>query len=94
MCESLCVCMKEITALLRILANNYRPVRTFNTAVVYYHRFRLCHSDSEYGYIVSTFDVLQETMLTNLGCCCCCSFHGLQDRRYIETIQRDSVRSV
>jgi CTD kinase subunit beta len=43
--------MKEITALLRILANNYRPVRTFNTAVVYYHRFRLCHSDSEYGYI-------------------------------------------
>ncbi|KAI4808851.1 cyclin, partial [Aureobasidium sp. EXF-8845] len=24
------------------------PVRTFNTAVVYYHKFRLVHSDSEY----------------------------------------------
>ncbi|KAJ5171788.1 hypothetical protein N7492_004381 [Penicillium capsulatum] len=25
------------------------PVRTFNTAVVYYHRFRLVHPDSEYS---------------------------------------------
>ncbi|BDD58045.1 RNA polymerase II C-terminal domain kinase beta subunit [Monascus purpureus] len=25
------------------------PVRTFNTAVVYYHKFRLVHSDSEYN---------------------------------------------
>ncbi|OCK82358.1 C-type cyclin [Lepidopterella palustris CBS 459.81] len=27
------------------------PVRTFNTAVVYYHKFRLLHADSEYSYI-------------------------------------------
>ncbi|KAI9850715.1 MAG: RNA polymerase II C-terminal domain kinase beta subunit [Thelocarpon superellum] len=27
------------------------PVRTFNTAVVYYHKFRLVHADVEYGYV-------------------------------------------
>ncbi|KAI9655546.1 MAG: RNA polymerase II C-terminal domain kinase beta subunit [Bathelium mastoideum] len=27
------------------------PVRTYNTACVYYHKFRLVHSDSEYNYI-------------------------------------------
>jgi len=26
------------------------PVRTFNTAVMYYHKFRLLHSDSEYSW--------------------------------------------
>jgi len=30
-----------------------RPVRTFDTAAVYYHRFRLVHADTEYGYVVS-----------------------------------------
>lgn len=29
-----------------------RPIRTFNTAVVYYHKFRLAHPDSEYNYMV------------------------------------------
>ena len=29
-----------------------RPVRTFDTAAVYYHKFRLLHSDSEYSYTV------------------------------------------
>jgi CTD kinase subunit beta len=28
------------------------PVRTFNTAVIYYHRFRLAHSDSEFNFTV------------------------------------------
>jgi CTD kinase subunit beta len=28
-----------------------RPVRTFNTAAVYYHKFRLVHSDVEYSFI-------------------------------------------
>ncbi|MCJ1249709.1 RNA polymerase II C-terminal domain kinase beta subunit [Trapelia coarctata] len=27
------------------------PVRTFDTAAVYYHRFRLVHADIEYGFI-------------------------------------------
>lgn len=27
-----------------------RPVRTFNTAVIYYHKFRLVHKDNEYQY--------------------------------------------
>ncbi|KAJ9364422.1 hypothetical protein DTO280E4_1668 [Paecilomyces variotii] len=27
------------------------PVRTFNTAVVYYHKFRLVHADNEYNYM-------------------------------------------
>ena len=29
----------------------YRPVRTFNTAVIYYHKFRLVHRDIEYQYV-------------------------------------------
>ena len=36
-------------------ANEIRPVRTYNTAAVYYHKFRLVHADNEYGYIVSLF---------------------------------------
>ena len=28
----------------------YRPVRTFDTACVYYHRFRLSFRDAEYNY--------------------------------------------
>ncbi|KAK2767282.1 RNA polymerase II C-terminal domain kinase beta subunit [Emmonsiellopsis sp. PD_33] len=27
------------------------PVRTFNTAAIYYHKFRLVHPDSEYNYL-------------------------------------------
>lgn len=27
------------------------PVKTFNTAVVYYHKFRLIHNDSEYNFM-------------------------------------------
>lgn len=30
--------------------NYRRPVRTFNTAVIYYHKFRLVHKDTEYQY--------------------------------------------
>ncbi|EDP56037.1 hypothetical protein KXW28_006406 [Aspergillus fumigatus] len=29
----------------------YLPIRTFNTAVVYYHKFRLIHPDTEYNYM-------------------------------------------
>ncbi|OJJ72977.1 hypothetical protein ASPBRDRAFT_123456 [Aspergillus brasiliensis CBS 101740] len=29
----------------------YLPIRTFNTAVVYYHKFRLVHPDNEYNYM-------------------------------------------
>lgn len=28
----------------------YRPVRTFSTAVSYYHKFRIVHRDNEYQY--------------------------------------------
>ena len=36
------------------LAKIPRPVRTFNTACVYYHRFRLVHVDTEYGFMVGS----------------------------------------
>ncbi|PYH90834.1 cyclin-like protein [Aspergillus ellipticus CBS 707.79] len=29
----------------------YLPIRTFDTAVVYYHKFRLVHPDNEYNYM-------------------------------------------
>lgn len=31
-----------------------RPVRTYNTAAVYYHKFRLAHPDNEYNFLVRT----------------------------------------
>lgn len=37
-----------------------RPVRTFNTAVMYYHHFRLVHPDNEYNYVVSFFVLVSE----------------------------------
>jgi CTD kinase subunit beta len=33
-------------------ADMNRPVRTFDTAVIYYHKFRLVHTDTEYSYAV------------------------------------------
>lgn len=39
----------------RIVTELFRPVRTFNTAVVYYHKFRLAHPDTEYNFIVGDF---------------------------------------
>ena len=38
---------------LSALADQDRPVRTFDTAVIYYHKFRLVHADTEYSYLVS-----------------------------------------
>lgn len=34
-----------------------RPVRTFNTAAIYFHKFRLVHSDAEYHSIVRLCDI-------------------------------------
>ena len=42
-----------------------RPVKTFNTAVVYYHKFRLQHSDGEYSFVVSPF--ISKTVRTVLS---------------------------
>jgi hypothetical protein len=42
------------SCLFRIYVNMIlSPVRTFNTACVYYHKFRLTHNDTEYNYVVS-----------------------------------------
>lgn len=37
---------------LKIANQVVSPIRTFNTAVVYYHKFRLVHPDNEYNYMV------------------------------------------
>lgn len=72
-----------------------RPVRTFDTAVVYYHKYRLIHSDTEYNYVVSfncvnsMFDFLKPP-----GCSCGSAFHSLQDRRHPQKVSRHSRRSV
>ncbi|KAF2136310.1 uncharacterized protein K452DRAFT_237700 [Aplosporella prunicola CBS 121167] len=34
------------------------PVRTYNTAVVYYHKFRLVHSDNEYNFMEAALGAL------------------------------------
>jgi hypothetical protein len=37
-------------------ADRARPIRTYDTAVIYYHKFRLVHSDTEYSYTVRMAD--------------------------------------
>jgi len=37
-----------IFALSRELTDRFRPVRTYNTAAVYFHKFCLLHPDGEY----------------------------------------------
>lgn len=64
-----------------------RPVRTFNTAAVYYHRFRLVHADHEYSFIVRMLLGCLGMLLTFAGCGGRCPFHGLQDRGYLEAIK-------
>lgn len=44
-CKSTCELSRNIFALLM----NLRPVRTYNTACVYFHKFRLVHSDREFA---------------------------------------------
>ena len=73
--ESVLECMDS-------LANTYRPVRTFNTAAVYYHKFRLRHNDNEYGFIVGCFSshLLSRLLLSRpTGCSSSRSFYRLQN---------------
>jgi len=63
-----------------------RPVRTFDTAVIYYHKFRLSHADNEYSFVVSLtccyacFQcALRPTADFAIGCCGCRSLCGMQD---------------
>jgi len=66
------------------MATDYpcRPVKTFNTAVVYYHKFRLQHSDGEYSFVVSlessatSFTTL--VLTENPGCGRGSAIHGMQ----------------
>jgi hypothetical protein len=45
-----CNCELLATNVVGFCADNYRPVRTFDTAVIYFHKFRLVHRDTEYAY--------------------------------------------
>ena len=58
--------------------NVNRPVRTYNTACVYYHKFRLVHPDSN-GYIVGNLSVIAMLLAYGLiGCRSRRAFHCLQ----------------
>ena len=53
MCGERCACKMTMSGadFNSLVLNLYRPLRTFNTAVVYFLKFRLLHPDSM-GYIV------------------------------------------
>jgi len=69
-----------------------RPVRTYNTAVVYYHKFRLVHPDGQ-GYIVSEiFTSPRFFSDRKVGRCSGSAFRSLQNRRHVEEIKRDTLR--
>lgn len=56
------------------------PVRTFDTAVVYYHKYRLIHPDTECNYVVSSKRAnLDAFCLKCLGCSSGCALHSLQN---------------
>lgn len=59
MCASICSCKCDKRKL-HSVANIHRPVRTFDTAVTYYHKFRLVHKDVEYQY----YDAAAAALLT------------------------------
>ena len=40
-----------------------RPVKTYDTACVYYHKFRLFHGDNEYAFVVSDPDMSTTTLI-------------------------------
>ncbi|RAL11403.1 putative cyclin [Aspergillus homomorphus CBS 101889] len=42
--------LQGVTWIDSVRRNLSLPIRTFNTAVVYYHKFRLVHPDNEYNY--------------------------------------------
>ncbi|OJK03246.1 hypothetical protein ASPACDRAFT_40569 [Aspergillus aculeatus ATCC 16872] len=42
--------LQGVTWIDSVRRNLFLPIRTFNTAVVYYHKFRLVHPDNEYNY--------------------------------------------
>ncbi|PYH42641.1 putative cyclin [Aspergillus saccharolyticus JOP 1030-1] len=42
--------LQGVTWVDNVRRNLNLPIRTFNTAVVYYHKFRLVHPDNEYNY--------------------------------------------
>lgn len=50
MLESHCSCEYRSNLVHKASTDFSRPVRTFCTAVTYYHRFRLIHKDTEYQY--------------------------------------------
>ena len=58
-------------------ADGSRPVRTFDTAAVYYHRFRLVHAETEYGFMVRHCDMSLNSHLLNLGCIYSSAFYGM-----------------
>jgi hypothetical protein len=65
---------------LRVVADICRPVRTFNTAVVYYHKFRLLHADTEYNYVVCTHLEIEDAPADDSkGRRCGSIVHCLQD---------------
>ena len=70
-----------------------RPVRTFDTAVIYYHKFRLSHADNEYSFVVSRYDAAIALTFMNvlsadseIGRCCSGTFRSVQNRRHAEEI--------
>lgn len=72
----------ELDAILLTSADTPSPIRTFDTAVVYYHKFRLVHPDNEYSYTVSLPTACCQEFITDgscLGRCRGCSLHRVQD---------------
>ena len=68
-----------------------RPVRTYNTAAVYYHKFRLVHPDSN-GYIVSIRNPEQVSSSKSvIGRCGGSTFCGVQDRGHTEKVKGDPL---
>ncbi|KAK5304939.1 RNA polymerase II C-terminal domain kinase beta subunit [Exophiala xenobiotica] len=73
------------------------PVKTFNTAVVYYHKFRLQHSDGEYSFVdaaaaaLFTACKIEDTLKKSRDIIC--AAHNLKVPRQEHLSPDDAVRS-
>lgn len=94
-CEESIATVSSNASFMKVVVLRYRtrPIRTYNTAVVYYHKFRLVHADNEYSFIVDQlFFFTMNFTNEREGCRSSGSVHSLQDRRYLEEIEGDSMR--
>jgi hypothetical protein len=82
-------------AMTRLMTPPFRPVQTYETACILYHKFRLMHNDKEYSWVVRSTSIPDASrMLTIAGCRSCRALHRRQDRGHAQKVPRHTLRRI